>query len=109
MAYNRIGDYSNALSFYERAFKLRKKIFHSNHPELAHSNNNLGLLYKQKGDLSTARSFLEKAFEIRQKHLPPNHPGLANSYGCLGSIRSNIEDHSKLIPIIECTIDIEKL
>ncbi|CAF4246249.1 unnamed protein product, partial [Rotaria sordida] len=75
-----MGDYSKALEFYEKAHKIREKAVPPNHPHLASSYNNIGVVYKNMGDYSKALEFYEKAHKIREKALPPNHPDLATSY-----------------------------
>jgi tetratricopeptide (TPR) repeat protein len=60
-----MGEYSKALSFDERALKIRQQSLPPNHPDLTASYNNIGLVYDKMGDYSKALSSHEKALEIR--------------------------------------------
>ena len=62
---------------YEKALEIRQQSLPSNHPDLASSYNNIGIVYDSMGEYSKALSSYEKALEIRQQSLPPNHPDLA--------------------------------
>ncbi len=71
-----MGEYSKALSSHEKALAIRQQAFLSNHPDLAASYNNIGLVYYNIGEYSKARSFFERAVNIGEQSLPPNHPNL---------------------------------
>jgi tetratricopeptide (TPR) repeat protein len=68
-----MGEYSKALSFLEKAIEILKNTLPSNHPDLATSYNNIGMVYKNMGEYSKALSFLEKALSIFKETLPSNH------------------------------------
>ena len=71
-----MGEYSKALSYYEQALETLQKTLPANHPSLATSYNNIGVVYKNMGEHSKALSYFERALDIRQRSLPPNHPHL---------------------------------
>jgi tetratricopeptide (TPR) repeat protein len=71
-----MGDYSKALSNYEKALEIRAQSLPPNHPDLGASYNNIGSVCDSMGDYSKARSCFKRAVEIRQSSLPPNHPHL---------------------------------
>ena len=77
--YSAMGEYSKALSSFEKALEIRRKSLPSNHPDLAASYNSIGNVYSKMGEYSKALSSFEKALEISRKALPSNHPDL----GCL--------------------------
>ena len=57
----------------------------ANHPDLAQSYNNIGLLYNRTWKrISKALSYYEKALEIQQKTLPEHHRDFAQSYNYIG-------------------------
>ncbi|CAF1445093.1 unnamed protein product, partial [Rotaria sp. Silwood1] len=76
-AYYDMGEYSKALSSYERSLEIRKIALPPNHPDLASSYNNIGNVYNKMGEYSKALSSYERSLEIRKIALPPNHPDLA--------------------------------
>jgi hypothetical protein len=80
------GEHKEAITFYEKAVEIDKKILPPNHPDLAMSYNNIGSVYDSMGEYSKAFSFHTKALEIRQKSFPSNHPHLTGSYNNIGSV-----------------------
>ena len=69
-----MGEYSKALSSYERSLEIYKVALPPNHPDLATSYNNIGLVYHNMGEYSKALSYYERSLEIYKVALPPNHP-----------------------------------
>ena len=47
-------DGDKAEEMYTRAFNIREKVLGADHPDIAQSCNNLGLLYKTRGELDKA-------------------------------------------------------
>ncbi|CAF1461961.1 unnamed protein product [Adineta steineri] len=107
-AYDNTGEYSKALSYYEKALEIREKSLPSNHPSLAALYNNIGLMYGNLGDYSKALSSHEKALEIYQKTLPSNHPSLAISYNNIGLMFNNMGDYSKALSSHEKALEIRE-
>ena len=75
-----MGEYSKALESYNRSLEIKKIGLPPNHPSLATSYNNIGLVYDNMGEYSKALEYYEKDLEITKKALPPNHPDVATSY-----------------------------
>jgi tetratricopeptide (TPR) repeat protein len=71
-----MGEYSKALSYYEKALEIRQKTLPPAHPDLASSCNNIGTVYGTMGEYSKARPFFERAVDIGQQSLPKDHPDL---------------------------------
>jgi tetratricopeptide (TPR) repeat protein len=99
--YLNMGEYSKALSFYERSLEIKKIALPPNHPDLATSYNNIGLVYYNMGEYSKALSYLEKAQQILQKSLPPTHPDLATSYNNIGLVYDYMGEYSKALSYFE--------
>ncbi|CAF0903085.1 unnamed protein product [Adineta steineri] len=104
--YNCKGEYSKALSFFEKDLEICQKTLAEDHPDLAALYNNIGMLYINMREYSKALSFLEKALEICQKSLPSTHPDLATSYNNIGSVCDNMKDYSKALSYFERALDI---
>ena len=64
-----MGEYSKALSSHETALEMRKKTLSGNHPDLATSYNNIGLVYDHMGEYSKALSSHETALEMQKRTL----------------------------------------
>ena len=93
--YSNMGEYSKALSYYEKCLDMRQKTLPANHPDLATSYNNIGSVYSNMGEYSKALSYYEKCLDMQKKTLPANHPSLAtynniglvyDLEGCIGSV-----------------------
>ncbi|CAF2633795.1 unnamed protein product [Rotaria sp. Silwood2] len=108
-AYNDMGEYSKALSSYERSLEVRKIVLPPNHPDLATSYNNIGLVYDNMAEYSKALSSYEQSLEIRKIALPPNHPDLASSYNNISSVYYNMGEYSKALSSYEQSLEIRKI
>ncbi|CAF4651435.1 unnamed protein product, partial [Rotaria sp. Silwood2] len=107
--YYRMGEYSKALSSYERSLEIKKIALPPNHPHLAASYNNIGLVYSNMGEHSKALSSHERSLEIQKIALPPNHPDLAASYNNIGSVYDNMGEYSKALSSHERSVEIQKI
>ncbi len=68
-----MGEYPKALSYYEKALGIRQTTLPLNHPDVAASYNNIGLVYSNMGNYPKALSYLEHAADILQLSLSPNY------------------------------------
>jgi tetratricopeptide (TPR) repeat protein len=71
-----MGEYSKAVSFYEKSLEIQQKIFLSNHPDFAQSFNNIGFVYSNTGERSKALSYFKHALGIFENSLLSNHPNI---------------------------------
>ncbi|CAF4226961.1 unnamed protein product [Rotaria sordida] len=83
-----MGEYSKALSSFQRSLEIRKIALPPNHPDLAVSYNNIGSVYEDTGEYSKALQYYEKAQDIWKKSLPPTH-------SCIALVKRNIENVKK--------------
>ncbi|CAF1167451.1 unnamed protein product, partial [Didymodactylos carnosus] len=60
----------------------------SNHPSLATTYNNIGLVHDEKGEYDKALENYERTLEIELKSLPSNHPSLATTYNNIGLVHA---------------------
>jgi tetratricopeptide (TPR) repeat protein len=102
------GEYEEALSYYEKALKIRQRSLPPNHPDLAMSYNNIGAVYYNMGEYSNALLSHEKTLEIRKQSLPPNHPDLAMSYNNIGLVYYNMGDYPKALSSYEKALEIQQ-
>ncbi|CAF4780546.1 unnamed protein product, partial [Rotaria sp. Silwood2] len=66
-----MGDYSKALEFYEKSHKIYEIALPPNHPDLASSYNNIGMVFDNMGDYTKAIGYYERSLEIQKIALPP--------------------------------------
>ncbi|CAF4737454.1 unnamed protein product [Rotaria sp. Silwood2] len=107
--YDNMGEYSKALSLYERSLKIRKIALPPNHPDFASSYNNIGTVYLNMGEYSKALSSHERSLEIKKIALPPNHPDLAASYNNIGTVYRNMGEYSEALSSYERSLEIQKI
>ena len=86
IATTRQGDLDKSLRLTEAAMDLRIAELGEDHPEVATSYNNLGVLARSKGDYAAARQYHEKALDIRSRVLPEIHPQIGLSLNNLGAL-----------------------
>ncbi len=86
MALNKLGDKTTAENYQLRSLEIAKKIFPSNHPEIASNFTNLGLIARDRGKYSQAINFFLKALDIQLETLPYPHQDLGRTYSNLGMI-----------------------
>ncbi|CAF1020970.1 unnamed protein product, partial [Rotaria magnacalcarata] len=82
-----MGEYSKALEYYEKSFKIREISLPPTHPDLAQSYNNIGTTYYGMGDYSKALRLLEKALDIFQKSLPSTHPHIKSVMNSIAAVK----------------------
>jgi tetratricopeptide (TPR) repeat protein len=92
--HDHMGEYSTALSFYQKAAEMQNS-FPPNYPDLAVTYNCIGFIYDKTGEYSTALEFYQKTLHIQQKCLPLNHVGLAETYYNMARVFECLERHEK--------------
>ena len=101
-----LGQYGEAIAYYEKSIRIEEKQKLCNHQNLASSYNKIGSVYDHMGDYPKALSSLEKALAIQQQSLPPTHPALAVSYNDIGLVQENMNNISKAHSYYERAVDI---
>lgn len=79
LVYWNTGNQELAVEYQQKALDSRQAKLPANHPEIAASYNDLGLIYSAT-DALQARSYYEKAFEIYKKVYGEKHPKIAIAY-----------------------------
>jgi tetratricopeptide (TPR) repeat protein len=77
MELSRTGRYDRALIMAKKALEVARKNVGPNHPDVAASLNNLGLLYRTEGHYAQAEPLYKRPLTITEKALGPNHPAVA--------------------------------
>ena len=101
------GDYSNALSFYEKAIDFyEQNLDDLNHLDVALVHNNIGNLYYDMGEYEKALLAHQKSLSIKKKSLPANHLDFAASYNNIGLVYNRIDEYSKALVSYEKALNI---
>jgi tetratricopeptide (TPR) repeat protein len=66
-----------------QALKIRKNNLRENHPDIAESLNNLGMLYVENDNYEKAEKFLQEALEIRRVNYGTEHAKFAENLNYL--------------------------
>ena len=103
-----LGEFMEALTFYEKALEIQQQSFLLNHLDLAKFYNNIGVVCYNMGEYSKALSYYQKALELKQQSLPPNDPDLASSYNNIGLIYDNMGNYSKGLASYEKALEIKQ-
>ena len=69
-----MGRYAEAEPLYRRSLEIREKQLGADHPDVAHSLNNLAGLYQAMGRYAEAEPLYKRSLEIREKQLGPTTP-----------------------------------
>jgi tetratricopeptide (TPR) repeat protein len=101
------GDYNKALEFFERCLGMRLKSLGPDHPDVATSYNNIGLVWDNKGEYDKALEFYERCLGIRLKNFGPDHPSFATSYNNIGAVWNNKGEYNKALEFYDHCLGIE--
>ena len=72
--YEKKGDLENALVQHQKALEIRTRVFGSDHPDVAASKENIGLVFEAMGKKSEAKQMFTEAAGIRRKVFGADHP-----------------------------------
>ncbi|CAF1379683.1 unnamed protein product [Adineta steineri] len=102
------GNYTQAISFYEKAIKIYEKANCSIPILLINCYNNIGEVYRKMGEYIKALRYNEKVLEIKEKTLPSNNLEIATSYNNIGLVYRNMDMHSKALSCVEKSLKIRQ-
>ena len=100
------GNYDKALEYYEKSLAIRLKTLDSEHPSVATSYNNIGLVWKLKGEYDKALEYYEKSLAIRLKTFGENHAAVATSYNNIGGIWDSRGEYDKALDYYKKSLEI---
>ena len=98
---SRQGDYSLALSYYQRVLRQSLLQYGEESEWTASGYNNIGLVYDEQGEYTKAMDFIQKAMIIREKVLEPEHLDVAQSYNNIGSAYYYLGDNTKALEYLQ--------
>lgn len=98
---SQMGKYAEANDLFERALALKEKALGPDHPDVAASLNNLGMMHRHLGDHPRAKATHERALALQDKALGPDHPDVAGSLTNLGMVLCDLGDYPKALATFE--------
>jgi tetratricopeptide (TPR) repeat protein len=83
-----------ARDYFEQALAMRQRLYgNHDHPDLAHSLNNLGAILRALGELPAAHDHHQQALAMRQRlYGDKDHPDLVESLGNLAEVLRRVGD-----------------
>ena len=76
----------------EQALTIKEAVYGPDHPDVARSLTNLGMVLRELGDLAGARAAQERALAIAEAAYGPDHPHVASILTGLGIVFSELGD-----------------
>jgi len=101
-----LGRFVEARGLLRQAVALREKQYGADHPKLATSYSNLGMMERALGSLDAARGLLERAVKAWEGALPPGHPVLAKGYANLATVERSLGDYGRARELAERAVAI---
>ncbi|HEX5717039.1 MAG TPA: serine/threonine-protein kinase [Thermoanaerobaculia bacterium] len=86
MIYHRLGLGQRALPLVEAALARRRQLLGPDHPKVAQSLNDLGVLQERDGKYPAAEASYRQALAIRRQQLGPLHPDVVESLSDLAAV-----------------------
>ena len=102
------GRYQKAIPLAKRCLAIAEKALGPDHPNVAASLNNLGLLYYSLGDHAKAEPLLKRSLEIYEKVRGPDHPHVATSLNGLAELYRDLGDYARAEPLYKRAIAIDE-
>ena len=98
----------DSLALYQRSFAMRKALYGDNHPDLADSLMNIGIVYDTQGRKEEALPYYQQSLNIRKATYGDNHPLVALSLSRIGSIYYNQSFNEKALKCHQESLAIRK-
>ncbi len=92
-----VGKYNQALTIYQRVYRMNKELYGENHPNTATSINYIGLICLKQAKYKSAIKYILKALRIRERILDQNHPDMIQSYNNIGYIHYCLGDYDEAL------------
>ena len=100
------GDEAAARPYFERALAIWEEHLGPDHPQVAGTLTNLGMLF-YKTEPERARPY-ERALAIREKALDPDHPDIAESLNNLGNLLRSMREWEEALAALERAVAIRE-
>ncbi|CAF0876762.1 unnamed protein product [Didymodactylos carnosus] len=85
--YLRQRNYDISLQHYTHVYRIQQSSLITNqHPDIALTLNNLGVLHRYKADYGKAADYFTKALQMCEKCFPENHPAVSRTLSNMGDM-----------------------
>jgi len=102
------GDYSKALSFYEKAREIFESNGAFNNPDLATVYYQIGDAHCMKREYGSALYALEKALKIQENNLPSDHLSISRTCFSMAKVFYDLHDDQQAFKHLKRAIEIAR-
>ena len=102
-----VADYDKATRLFRRALEAAMESYGENHPDVAASLNNIGMIYSDQGDYGSALEYLNEALKIKTDLFGESHPDVAISLYNIGTILSDVGDYVTALEYLSKALKIQ--
>ncbi len=92
-----MNEYEIALEHFQQALAIYLKVFDAEHPRVAASYNNIGMVYGHLGDYEKALEYFQRSLAIELKILGEEHPDVALCYNSIGVVCNDMGNYEKAL------------
>ena len=100
--------YDKALEIQHRTVILIEQLYDKDHPDVAASYGNIGMIYYKLGGYAKALDYYSKALSIVEKALGKDHPETATVYSCIGRVYCYLGEYYKALDFYFKALSIRK-
>ncbi|KAF3312508.1 hypothetical protein TWF173_007118 [Orbilia oligospora] len=97
--YGELGEYDEALRWYERAIAISEKLFGKDHPSTLHTISNLASFYFKQKIYNVAMQLYKQVLDGREKVLGEDHPLTLEAINSLALVYQNQESYDMAIQL----------
>ncbi len=101
-----LGLHEQAQALLEEALAMRMHLFGNDHPDVAESMNDVGILLDVMGDYNSAERFIREALAIRISHLGRSHDDVAGGLTALANVVHNKGEYDEAEALYREALDI---
>jgi tetratricopeptide (TPR) repeat protein len=97
-----------ALTILERALRIFEVAYGADHPHVAITLTNLGIVHRELGHHQRAVELYERALRIDEAVYGPDHPGVASTLTNLGVVHRVLGHHQSAVELYERALRIDE-
>jgi len=105
---NKLNYYEDALDYYEDVLEFREKILDVNHPDIAESCVNMGIIHSKQFNFHEALKYYERALEIVKNIDGEIHPWMVAIYNNMGQVYAEQRNYSEALVCFEKSLNIRE-
>ena len=87
-----LGNYDDAIECFNKAINVLIVVFDENHPKIADTFANIGVVYIKKGDYETALEYYNRAVAIYEETYPNDHPKIKSTNDKISEIQAKLKE-----------------